>query len=85
MDLGVEVSRFLLISILPVDEFDRPNIRMTNKFGEGRAYIAGGKNYFDLIAIGLLIVGTDAAHVHPPTGAQGLNSGAQDAVSPPPH
>uniref|UniRef100_A0A0W0FJC3 FAD-binding domain-containing protein n=1 Tax=Moniliophthora roreri TaxID=221103 RepID=A0A0W0FJC3_MONRR len=42
----------------------RANIRMVNKFGEGRVFVAG-----------------DAAHVHSPTGAQGLNSGVQDSVS----
>ncbi|KAJ4490161.1 FAD binding domain-containing protein [Lentinula aciculospora] len=42
----------------------RPNIRMVDKFGEGRAWIAG-----------------DAAHVHSPTGGQGLNSGVQDAFN----
>ncbi|KAG2125949.1 FAD binding domain-containing protein [Suillus clintonianus] len=42
----------------------RPNIRMVNKFSEGRVFVAG-----------------DAAHVHSPTGAQGLNSGVQDAFN----
>ncbi|KAJ3794429.1 FAD binding domain-containing protein [Lentinula aff. detonsa] len=42
----------------------RPNIRMVDKFGEGRVWIAG-----------------DAAHVHSPTGGQGLNSGIQDAFN----
>ncbi|KAG2071729.1 hypothetical protein BDR04DRAFT_1097681 [Suillus decipiens] len=42
----------------------RANIRMVNKFGEGRVFIAG-----------------DAAHVHSPMGAQGLNSGVQDAFN----
>ncbi|KIK54367.1 hypothetical protein GYMLUDRAFT_77093 [Collybiopsis luxurians FD-317 M1] len=42
----------------------RPNIRMVNKLGEGRVYIAG-----------------DAAHVHSPTGGQGLNSGIHDAFN----
>ncbi|EIW84631.1 hypothetical protein CONPUDRAFT_149512 [Coniophora puteana RWD-64-598 SS2] len=39
----------------------RPNIRMADKFGHGRAFVAG-----------------DAAHIHSPTGGQGLNSGIQD-------
>ncbi|EIW81684.1 hypothetical protein CONPUDRAFT_164490 [Coniophora puteana RWD-64-598 SS2] len=39
----------------------RPNIRMADKFGHGRVFVAG-----------------DAAHVHSPTGGQGLNSGIQD-------
>ncbi|KAJ3822114.1 FAD binding domain-containing protein [Lentinula raphanica] len=42
----------------------RPNIRMVDKFGTGRVWIAG-----------------DAAHVHSPTGGQGLNSGVQDAFN----
>ncbi|KAH7930838.1 hypothetical protein BV22DRAFT_1124600 [Leucogyrophana mollusca] len=41
-----------------------PNIRMVNKFGEGRVFVAG-----------------DAAHVHSPTGGQGLNSSVQDAFN----
>ncbi|KAH7925920.1 hypothetical protein BV22DRAFT_1033415 [Leucogyrophana mollusca] len=46
-----------------VSEF-RPSIRMVNKFGEGRVFVAG-----------------DAAHVHSPTGGQGLNSSVQDAFN----
>jgi 2-polyprenyl-6-methoxyphenol hydroxylase-like FAD-dependent oxidoreductase len=42
----------------------RANIRMVNKFSEGRVFVAG-----------------DAAHVHSPTGGQGLNSGIQDAFN----
>ncbi|KAH7930836.1 hypothetical protein BV22DRAFT_1124599 [Leucogyrophana mollusca] len=41
-----------------------PNIRMVNKFGEGRVFVA-----------------EDAAHVHSPTGGQGLNSSVQDAFN----
>ncbi|KAE9408813.1 FAD/NAD(P)-binding domain-containing protein [Gymnopus androsaceus JB14] len=43
----------------------KPNVRMVDKFGEGRVYIAG----------------VDAAHVHSPTGGQGLNSGVHDAFN----
>ncbi|OCH84203.1 monooxygenase [Obba rivulosa] len=46
-----------------ISEF-RPNIRMVDKFGEGRVFVAG-----------------DAAHVHPPTGGQGLNSSVQDSFN----
>ncbi|KAG2130258.1 FAD binding domain-containing protein [Suillus clintonianus] len=42
----------------------RANIRMVNKFSEGRVFVAG-----------------DAAHVHSPTGGQGLNSSVQDAFN----
>ncbi|KAK1230730.1 hypothetical protein PQX77_006180 [Marasmius sp. AFHP31] len=40
------------------------NVRMVNKFGEGRVFVGG-----------------DAAHVHSPAGAQGMNSGVQDAIN----
>ncbi|KAG1745453.1 FAD binding domain-containing protein [Suillus paluster] len=42
----------------------RTNIRMVNKFSEGRVFVAG-----------------DAAHVHSPTGGQGLNSSVQDTFN----
>ncbi|KAI6154828.1 FAD binding domain-containing protein [Pisolithus tinctorius] len=49
--------------VMWVSEF-RPNMRMVNKFGMGRAFVAG-----------------DAAHVHSPTGGQGLNTSVQDAFN----
>lgn len=42
----------------------RPNIRLAEKYRQGRVFIAG-----------------DAAHVHTPAGAQGLNTGTQDAYN----
>ncbi len=42
----------------------RPNIRMAERFRDGRVFLAG-----------------DAAHVHPPTGGQGLNTGIQDGYN----
>jgi 2-polyprenyl-6-methoxyphenol hydroxylase-like FAD-dependent oxidoreductase len=40
----------------------RISMRLADRYGRGRAFIAG-----------------DAAHIHPPTGGQGMNTGIQDA------
>ncbi len=42
----------------------RLNVRMAERFRDGRVFLAG-----------------DAAHVHSPTGGQGLNTGVQDAYN----
>ncbi|KAJ3558060.1 hypothetical protein NM688_g1138 [Phlebia brevispora] len=42
----------------------KPNMRMVNKFHEGRVWIIG-----------------DVAHVHSPTGGQGMNNSVQDACN----
>ena len=60
----------------------RPNIRMADRFRVGRVFIVGGGFFTlrnDLIVIDFYFA--DAAHAHPPTGGQGLNTSVQDSVS----
>ncbi|KDQ57089.1 hypothetical protein JAAARDRAFT_207431 [Jaapia argillacea MUCL 33604] len=52
-----------LVEIINLSHY-RFNIRMVDKFGDGRVFVAG-----------------DAAHVHSPTGGQGMNSSVMDAFN----
>ncbi|KAI6003387.1 hypothetical protein EDC04DRAFT_1022101 [Pisolithus marmoratus] len=66
--------------VMWVSEF-RPNMRMVNKFGVGRIFVAGG---MDKLCAQLHLAhqcfpsSLDAAHVHSPAGGQGMNSSVQD-------
>ncbi|KAG2113860.1 FAD binding domain-containing protein [Suillus discolor] len=60
----VAQSEELIFETITSVRESRANIRMVNKFSEGRVFVAG-----------------DAAHVHSPTGGQGLNSSIQDAFN----
>ncbi|EIW84636.1 hypothetical protein CONPUDRAFT_162014 [Coniophora puteana RWD-64-598 SS2] len=64
--IGATVKSFEVVWISDFRQVQTrmPNIRVVNKFGQGRVLVAG-----------------DAAHVHSPTGGQGLNSGVQDAFN----
>lgn len=53
-----------VLSALRWSSVFRISHRIVERYGEGRAFVAG-----------------DAAHIHPPTGAQGMNTGIQDAVN----
>ena len=57
-----------------------PHIRMVDRFQIGRILVAGGKLMITSIDL-LDRCCLDAAHVHSPTGGQGLNSGFSDAVN----
>ncbi|KAI0338365.1 hypothetical protein BDW22DRAFT_1432608 [Trametopsis cervina] len=50
----------------------KPNIRMVNKYFEGRVFLVGGK-YLRCVQ--------NAAHTHPPAGGQGANTGMQDGFN----
>lgn len=62
-DATVNAHPGITFDVVGVAEF-APNVRMANKFGEGRVFVAG-----------------DAAHVHSPTGGQGLNSSIHDVLN----
>ena len=62
-----------------------PNIRMVDKFGEGRVFVCGGEtdpvfSSTDRCLFSFFLC-ADAAHVHSPSGGQGMNSGVQDAIN----
>jgi hypothetical protein len=50
--------------------FTRPNIRMVEKFGFGRVYVAGGKLQSQQLIVFPQNHLIDAGHVHSPTGGQ---------------
>lgn len=76
---------------------DRPNIRMVDRFGRGRVFVAGGKQalYFSpsfthmefpqmqpsMYISPFPSFAKPRPSVHSPTGGQGLNNSVQDAVS----
>ncbi|KAK0196716.1 hypothetical protein F5146DRAFT_1099167 [Armillaria mellea] len=57
----------------------RPNMWMVNKFQEGRAFVVGGMHLLFTTSCTYLTVPYDSAHVHSPTGGQGMNCSIQDA------
>ncbi|KAI6003389.1 hypothetical protein EDC04DRAFT_3146961 [Pisolithus marmoratus] len=62
----------------------RPNMRMVNKLGVGRIFVAGGIDSHVLRfypAHQCFPPRSDAAHVHSPVGGQGMNSSVQDAFN----
>jgi len=66
-----------------------PHIRMVDRFQIGRVLVAGGMSSLLFLSLSLSLSVfvsfnariQDAAHVHSPTGGQGLNSGFVDTVS----
>ncbi|UFN51002.1 FAD-dependent monooxygenase [Roseomonas sp. OT10] len=67
-DLQAVADRLLperpVLSDLRWSSLFRISMRLAERYGEGRVFLAG-----------------DAAHIHPPTGGQGMNTGIQDAYN----
>ena len=80
MEVGLQKA---LIYSYANRDASRANIRMCEKFANGRVFLIGGGYIHDIIQRKRLsrFDRTDAAHCHSPFGAQGMNSGIQDAVS----
>lgn len=82
---------FLWVLATPLNFSQLPcrpnNFRVVDTFRKGRVFVAGGTSFVNCLMTNgedndrLRFSTTDAAHVHSPTGGQGLNSGVMDSVS----